>query len=177
MTKNESQSLPQKGPERIYQKLRELNISFGYLEHPPAPTAELAAMHWEGLEGGFCKNILFRNHKGRKHYLLIVQHDNKLAVRDVEARLKQGKLTFASEWRLEKYLGVKPGSISPLGLVFDDTHNVHVFLDEELKEYEKLFFHPNENTAAIIMTPHDLIRYIESCGNTWEFSNLKDSAV
>ena len=61
--------------------------------------------------------------------------------------LNRGKLTFASDQRLWKYLGVEPGSVSPFGLINDKEKHVHLFIDEKLSESNRLAFHPNINTA------------------------------
>ena len=43
-----------------------------------------------------------------------------------------GNLSFASEERLEKYLGLKQGSVSPFGLMNDTDHAVEFFIDKNL---------------------------------------------
>ena len=64
----------------------------------------------------------------------------QLNIKDLEKRLKQGKLTFASDQRLKKYLGVEPGSVSPFGLINDTEKHVHLFIDEKLNEFDRLHF-------------------------------------
>ena len=123
---------------------------------------------------GRCKNIFFRNHKGDRHYLVILEHLRKLNISDLEKRLKQGKLTFASDKRLMKYLGVEPGSVSPFGLINDSEHHVHLFIDEKLNEFEHLAFHPNVNTASLVITKTDFIRFLQNMGNPYEFIRLYD---
>ena len=106
------------GQEKVYETLKALGIEFDYVEHPEAPTIEIAKRYWSKLERStHCKNLFFRNHKGSKHYLVVFDCDHDLAIHDLEKRLKQGKLSFASEARMEKYLGLRPGSVSPFGLV------------------------------------------------------------
>lgn len=95
-------------------------------------------------------------------------------MRDLEQRLKQGKLSFASEKRLDSYLGLSPGSVSPFGIINDIDHHVHLFIDEKLKGFDKLSFHPNINTASLVILRSDLIRFIEYHGNTYEYINLYD---
>ena len=107
------------GQEKVYETLKALGIEFDYLEHPEAPTIEIARQYWKNLDSTHCKNLFFRNHKGNRHYLVIFHCDRNLAIHDLEQLLKQGKLSFASEKRMEKYLGLKPGSVSPFGLVND----------------------------------------------------------
>lgn len=158
------------GDPLVYKALDELGIPFEYFEHPPAPTIEIAVQYWKDIkETTHCKNLFFRNHKGNQHYLVIFDHRKNLGIHELEKYLKQGKLSFASEARMEKYLGLKPGSVSPFGLVHDIDHHVHLFLDQELDRQPKISFHPNDNRASLVIAYEDLLRYIKSRGNHYEF--------
>ncbi len=163
------------GDQKLYSILNELGISYEYHEHPPAPTIEIAVQYWKDIaETTQCKNLFFRNHKGNQHYLVIFDHRQTLGIHDLEKRLRQGKLSFASEQRMEKYLGLKPGSVSPLGLIHDVEHHVHLFLDENLKNLPKISFHPNENTASLVIGFPDFLKFLEAIGNSYEFLELYD---
>ncbi len=160
------------GDSHVYQTLEKLNIAFEYIEHPPAPTIEIAKQYWAGHDAQHCKNLFFRNHKGNRHYLVILDCEQNLAIHDIEKRLKQGKLTFASEQRMQKHLGLMPGSVSPFGLIYDATKNVHVFLDINLKKSKRISFHPNLNTASLIISFEDFLRYLDYVGNSFEFLEI-----
>jgi Ala-tRNA(Pro) deacylase len=163
-----------RGQEELYRLLRKLAIQFEYHEHPPVATIEDALIHWKDLDSGRCKNIFFRNHKGDRHYLIILEHLRQLNIHDLEKRLKQGKLTFASDQRLKKYLGVEPGSVSPFGLINDEAHHIHLFIDEKLNEFDRLSFHPNLNTASLVISKPDFLRFLDHTGNSYEFIRLYD---
>ncbi|HEY9123184.1 MAG TPA: prolyl-tRNA synthetase associated domain-containing protein [Bacteroidales bacterium] len=162
------------GPAELYQLLDQLQVSFDYYEHPAAPTIEEAKKYWADIEATHCKNLFFRNHKGDRHYLVVLHYQYKLNIHDLEKRLKQGKLTFASEQRMWKYLQVKPGSVSPLALFADTEKHVTVFFDEKLKEASKLSFHPCINTASLVIPMPHFMRFIEFCGNTHYFVSMYD---
>ncbi len=157
------------GDPRLYQTLKDLNIGFEYHEHSPAPTVEAALEHWEGIDSTHCKNLFFRNHKGNRHYLVILEHSNKLAIRDLEQMLKQGKLSLASDRRLEQWMGLTPGSVSPFGLINDTENHVYLFIDEKLRTAGRLSFHPNINTATIVISFADFIGFLDWSGNAYEF--------
>lgn len=159
---------------RVLDTLRELGIAYELHEHPPLPTIDEAVKYWKTMDATHCKNIFFRNHKGNRHYLVVIEHKQNLAIRDLEQRLKQGKLTFASPKRLQKYLGLEPGSVSPFGLINDTENHVHLFIDENLKQAEKISFHPNLNTASLILAFDDFMKYLDSTGNSYEFIKLYD---
>ena len=160
------------GDPRLYALLDELHISYEYIEHPPAPTIEIAKKYWAGHEAKHCKNLFFRNHKGNQHYLVLLDCDQNMDIHAIEKQLHQGKLSFASEQRLMKYLGVMPGSVTPFGLINDTEHHVHVFIDKKLQEAEKVSFHPCINTASLIIYRKDLIRFLEAMQNVYEWIEL-----
>jgi len=160
------------GDINVYKILKKLQIEFEYIEHPPVPTIEIAKLYWKNHDAQHCKNLFFRNHKGDKHYLFILNCDKNLAIHDIEKMLKQGKLSFASELRMEKYLGLKPGSVSIFGLINDPSNHVYVFIDETLKESKKISFHPNINTASLIISFNDFMKFLDYSGNKYEFIKL-----
>jgi len=163
-----------RGQTGLYELLQNLGIAFEYHEHPPVATIEDALTHWKDYDSGRCKNIFFRNHKGDRHYLVILEHTRQLDIHDLEKRLKQGKLSFASDQRLMKYLGVERGSVSPFGLINDTEKHVHLFIDEKLNDFDRLAFHPNLNTATIIVSKSDFLRFLDYTGNSYEFIKLYD---
>ena len=95
-------------------------------------------------------------------------------LRDLEQRLKQGKISFASPKRMDKYLGLSGGSVSIFGLINDHESHVHVFLDETLKSADKISFHPNDNTATLVISFEDFMKYLDAIGNPFEFIQLYD---
>ena len=161
-----------RGQKEVYQTLDNLGIKYSYHPHPAVPTVEEAMRYWEGMEATKCKNLFFRNHKGNRHYLVILEHRQNLAIKDLEQRLKQGKISFASEKRLARYLGLTPGSVTPFGLINDKENHVHVFLDETLRKSDSVSFHPNINTASIVIGFEDFLKYMNWVGNSYEFINL-----
>jgi Ala-tRNA(Pro) deacylase len=161
-----------RGDSLVYETLRKLDIPFEYYEHPEAPTVEIAMKYWEDLDAQHCKNLFFRNHKGNKHFLVILDCHYQLNIKDLEQRLKQGKLTFASPERMLRYLAIQPGSVSPFGLIHDNQHHVHLFLDIHLQKAHKISFHPNDNTASLVVSFDGFMKFLQNSGNSYEFLEL-----
>ena len=157
--------------------LEELNIPFEIHEHPPVPTVEEALPYWKDIDASHCKNLFFRNHKGNRHYLVILDHRRQLNIGDLEQKLKQGKISFASPERMERYLGLSAGSVSAFGIINDSENHVHLFIDEALQSAERISFHPNENNATLVISFPSFLRFLESSGNSYEFIALYDSDV
>ena len=156
----------------VLDRLIEWGIPYRIYEHPPLPTVEVALGYWKDIDAVHCKNLFFRNHKGDRHYLVIFECHQQLAIRDLEQRLRQGKLSFASPERMEKYLGTTPGSVSLLGLVNDTQKHVTLFLDKHLMSAEKLSFHPNDNTASLVIDNDSFRRFMELWGGEYEAIEL-----
>lgn len=152
--------------------LNDLNIPFDLYEHPPVPTVEEALPYWKDIDSAHCKNLFFRNHKGNRHYLVILDHRRQLNIRDLEQKLKQGKISFASPKRMERYLGLSAGSVSAFGIINDHDNHVHLFIDAALRSAERISFHPNENNATLVISFASFLRFLESSGNSYEFIAL-----
>jgi Ala-tRNA(Pro) deacylase len=159
---------------KVLQALKNLEIEYEIHEHPPVPTVEEALPYWGRIDATHCKNLFFRNHKGNRHYLVVLRHDRQLNIRDLEQRLKQGKISFASPQRMEKYLGLSGGSVSVFGLINDEENHTHLFLDAALQRAKKISFHPNENSATVVISFESFIKFLDWSGNSYEFIQLYD---
>lgn len=158
--------------QKVFDYLNQADIPYEWYEHPEAPIIEIARQYWRNDGSKHCKNLFFRNHKGNRHYLVVFDCDQQMAIHDLEHRLHQGKLSFASEQRMERYLGLRPGSVSPFGLINDTENHVHLFLDSTLKNQPSLSFHPNDNTATVVISREAFQRFLDICGNSYEYINL-----
>ena len=160
--------------DKVLEILDKLNIDYDIHEHPPVPTVEEALSYWNKIDATHCKNLFFSNHKGNRHYLVILRHDRLLNIRDLEQRLKQGKISFASPKRMEKYLGLSGGSVSVFGLINDSENHVHLFLDEALEKAKRITFHPNENTSTLVISRSSFLAFLQWSNNSYEFIKLYD---
>ncbi len=151
--------------QQVRDALSALAIPFERYEHPPVATATEADVHWAGIEAAHCKNLFLRNQKGTRHYLVIVKHQKRADLRAVADQIGDGKLSFASPERLMTHLGVTPGSVSPFGLINDETREVRVFLDRDLQGAERISFHPNINTVTFVLAFADFERFLATRKN------------
>ena len=138
---------PDERRQRVFGWLDARGIAYTWYEHPEAPTIEAARRYWRDDGSKHCKNLFFRNHKGNRHYLVCFDCERNLAIHDLEHRLRQGKLSFASEQRMERWLGLRPGSVSPFGRINDPARHVHLFLDASLQRLPAYSCHPNDKRS------------------------------
>lgn len=145
--------------------LEKENIPYEITEHEPVYTMD--DMVKEGLDklGTLCKNLFIRDAKGKRHFLILADNDTKVDLRELGTKLEAGKVSFASAERLEKYLGVTAGCVSPFGVLNDAEHCVTVVLDKKLEGKERLGVHPNEHSATVWISFASLLGAIEKIGN------------
>ena len=72
----------------------------------------------------------------------------KIDLKTLPEKINSKRLSFANENDLQEYLGLTPGSVTPLGIINDKGQKVTVVLDKELKN-NKVLIHPNRNTATV----------------------------
>lgn len=159
--------------KKVFEYLDRLEIGFECHEHPAVSTVEAAMQYCKGMgDVTHCKNLFLRNHKGDRHYLVILEWSKKLDIRSLGQKTGQGRLSFASPERMKTVLGLSPGSVSLFGVINDTGHAVHLILDKELYSVRKLSFHPNDNTASLVISNSGFRRFLEHCGNSYEFVEL-----
>jgi len=144
--------------------LKNENIPFEITEHEPVYTME--DMERVGLDklGTICKNLFIRDAKGKRHFLITADNDTQVNLKELGAKLDAGKVSFASAERLEKYLGVTAGCVSPFGVLNDTEHCVTVVLDKKLEGKERLGIHPNEHDATVWISYKSLYDMLSNLG-------------
>lgn len=158
--------------QAVYDALSNQSILYTVMEHPAVYT--MAEMDELGIteKGEVVKNLFVRNAKGKVHYLIILPKDKKADLKGIAAKLGSTALSFASEQRLEKHLGLTKGSVSPMGVINNAAHDVIVVFDKSLEREDKIGVHPNDNTATLWLRFEDLKRFVESCGNQVQVIDL-----
>lgn len=138
--------------------LDKLNINYDLKFHPPAHSIEECEeiVHTLG-EGVHCKNLFLCNRQETEFFLLLIRFDKKFKTAEVSKQIGKGRLSFAKDEYLEKYLHLKPGSVSPMGLIFDREHQVHLLIDKDLIQYDKIYFHPCVNTSSLLLKVKDFL--------------------
>lgn len=158
--------------KNIYEVLSELNIQYEKHDHPAVFTVEEASQYDRNVNAAKTKNLFLRNKKGNVHYLVVAESTRKIDLKMLAATLGESKLSFASPDRLMTYLRLTPGSVSPFGLFNNTDKTVRVIVDQELLHHPKIGFHPNINTATLVITTDDFRKFLEWTGNKILFAKL-----
>lgn len=156
-------------PEDVFGALDTLGIAHHTLVHEPLYTVEEARTVKYALEGAHTKNLFLRNKKGRM-FLLVLSHDQHIALKSLhqQMQLTGGQLSFASTERLGKYLGVVPGSVSPLAVINDHDKRVSVYIEQALLDHESIWLHPCRNTHSTRLSMTGLINALRAWDHTPE---------
>ena len=118
------------------------------------------------------KNLFLCDHKGARHFLVVLPKDKQADMKSIGGQLGCSRLSFASEERLERYLKLLKGSVSPLGILNDADNCVEVVFDKDLIGSKRLGVHPNDNTATVWMSFDALHGIVKRNGNTVHFIEL-----
>ncbi len=157
----------------IYQILHDLDISYEKYEHPAVFTVEDAEKYDRGINAGHSKNLFLRNKKGDQHYLVVVEASKRVDLKKLALLLNESKLSFASAERLMTYLGLTPGSVSPFGLINDTSKTVQVIVDNGLMQQTKQSYHPNRNTATLVIKREDFKKFLSWTKNPVMYKDLE----
>jgi len=155
----------------IYTFLDTNNIAYERFDHPAAFTCEQADAVCPQMPGASIKNLFVYDRKTDQHFLVVVGKEKQVDLKQLKFILDVSNLSFASEERLEKYLGVQPGSVTILGLINDTTHAVKVIFDTQLKD-KILQCHPLVNTATLTIPFEDIKKFLTLTGYDYEFIDI-----
>ena len=137
--------------EEIMARVRALGIPHEYYEHAPAHTMEdCLALPYAAPDVTFCKNLLLCNTPKTAFYLYVTVPDKPFRTGDVSKRLGSSRLSFAPAECLHDMLRLEPGSLSPLGLWFDEEKRIKLAFDKDVQKDGRIAFHPCDNTATVL---------------------------
>lgn len=142
---------------RSYDLLDGLNIEYQRTEHPPADTMDVCTQRAAVLNTRICKNLFLCNRQETAFYLLLMPADKQFKTSVVSSQLGVARLHFADETHMLRYLGLYPGSVSVLGLMYDTENHVRLLVDKEVAEQEEFACHPCINTVSLKFKTADLL--------------------
>lgn len=149
--------------DRLLAFLAEHGINHATVDHPAVFRVE------EGLElkaempGAHTKNLFLKDKKGRL-WLISARQDTVIDLKRAPSWIGSDRLSFGNEALLWETLGVRPGSVTALGLINDLERRVTFVLDQRLWEAEIVNFHPLTNAATAALSQPAFRRFLERIG-------------
>lgn len=105
------------------------------------------------------KNLFLQTRNKSHSFLLLISSEKQFKTAVLSKQIQTSRLSFGKDEDLFEFLGVKPGSITPVGLYFDKERKVSVLIDKDLLEEEYLAMHPLENNSLFKISKKDMIDY------------------
>jgi Ala-tRNA(Pro) deacylase len=148
----------------LSRRLDELGIATTTHRHAPVFTVAEAKARRGELPGGHCKSLFLRDKKGAM-WLVVTGEDTAIDLKALQPLLGSKRLSFGSAERLERVLGVSPGSVTPFAVINETAADVRVVLEKALLGEAVLNFHPLDNSATTAIPPAGLLAFLRACGH------------
>ncbi len=159
--------------ERCYAFLDSLNIEYFRVDHDRADTIEECENIEKTLGCKICKNLLLTNRQQTAIYLLAMPGKKPFKTKILSKQIGTARLSFATEEQMLRCLDITPGSVSVLGLMNDQNHEVKLLIDKDLLADEYFGCHPCINTSTLRIRTRDIIeKIIPSTEHSIEYVEL-----
>ena len=152
--------------QQIYDFLNNRNIWYEITEHKAVfNMEELKNIDLPYIERDG-KNLFVKDDKKRNYYLITVKGNKNVDFKEFKKKNNTRSLSFASQDDLMDIMNLRPGSVTPLGILNDKDLKVIFYLDKEFLDDKGLIgVHPNDNTATVWLKVEDLIGTVKEHGN------------
>lgn len=133
--------------DRLTAWLADNGVAHTTHDHPAVFRVEEGLDLKADLPGAHTKNLFLKDHKGRL-WLISARQDTIIDLKRAAGAMGSGRLSFGNEALMWETLGVRPGSVTALGLINDTDRRVTFVLDRRLWDAAVVNFHPLTNTAT-----------------------------
>ena len=117
------------------------------------------------------KNLFLRDDKKRQFFVVVADEHTNIDLKHLHKQLGSRRLSFASPEMLMDKLGLVQGSVTPFGILNDETREVTLVIDETLA-HQRFDAHPMVNTATMFIEMDDVLPLFEEHGNPVVFCDL-----
>ena len=149
--------------DRLLAWMGERGIDQTTHDHPAVFRVEEGLELKAAMPGAHTKNLFLKDKKGRL-WLVSARQDTAIDLKSLHRVIGADRLSFGNEALLYETLGVRPGSVTALGLINDADRRVTFVLDRRLAEAEIVNFHPLTNTATTCLTHAAFRRFLAEIG-------------
>lgn len=152
-------------PDDLFAYLESLGIKTETQHHPAVFTVEESKQLRGEIPGAHVKNLFIKDKKSNL-FLISAVENTKIDLKTIHEVIGgQGRVTFCSADTLREFLGVEPGSVTPLAVFNDKDCNVKVILDERLMAHDRINVHPLVNTMTTGLAKADLVTFLKATGH------------
>ena len=154
----------------LYALLDERGVSYEVYRHEAVYTVAEADKLVPKI-GQPTKNLFLRDDKKRAFFLVVAHEDTRVDLRHLHLQLGCRRLSFASTELLGERVGLEAGSVTPFGILNDESRQVTLVFDERLA-HRLINAHPLVNTATMFVELDDVLPLFVEHGNPVVFADL-----
>jgi Ala-tRNA(Pro) deacylase len=133
------------------------------VDHPAVFRVEEGQALKAAMPGAHTKNLFLKDKKARL-WLISARQDTVIDLKRADRWIGSARLSFGNEILLWETLGVRPGSVTALGLINDVDRRVTFVLDKALWDADVVNFHPLTNTATTALGQDEFRRFLKLIG-------------
>tara|TARA_B100001123_G_scaffold269041_1_gene299402 strand:+ start:15 stop:524 length:510 start_codon:yes stop_codon:yes gene_type:complete len=145
--------------KKLLTLIKEKGLDFKLYTHEPLYTVEESIKYRGTIDGAHSKNLFLKNKKNQ-FFLFSCIENTPINLKKISKSLTLGNISFANENYLSLYLGIKPGAVTPFGLLNDKENKVTFYFDSNFLKNQIVNFHPLTNTSTISMKSKDFIDFL-----------------
>ena len=131
----------------------------------------------EGLKDGANTKNLFLKNKKNKFFLISCLQDASINLKKLGLTNNMGNLSFANEEYLIRMLNVKPGAVTPFGLLNDINNLIDFYLDNKITKFKNVNFHPMINTSTLNLKTNDFLNFMSVNNKVVKIINFDTYAI
>ncbi len=139
--------------------LEKYNIKYEIYPHEAVFTVAESKKIKQKIPGLHTK-CLFLKDEYSHFYLICLSAEKRLNTNQLRKKFNLKELYFASPEELKSNLNLTPGSVSLFGMIY--SNSVFLIIDKDLWDAESVGFHPNINTATIVLNHENLEKFYNS---------------
>lgn len=133
--------------DRLLAWMAERGVAQTTRDHPAVFRVEEGLELKAAMPGAHTKNLFLKDKKSRL-WLISARQDTVIDLKAAPGVIGSDRLSFGNETLMWETLGVRPGSVTALGLINDTERRVGFVLDRRLWAADIVNFHPLTNTAT-----------------------------
>ncbi|MEG2014167.1 MAG: YbaK/EbsC family protein [Clostridia bacterium] len=150
------------GIQDVCKYLNSLGISYRLLRHEAVVTCEQSHEIIRVADCSSCKSLLVKDKKSDRYFMIVLRSDKRAEMRNFALVVGIAKFEFATEDKLREISGVERGSVSPFCYLNESCNIAPLMLDRDILTAKYVKFHPCDNTATLVLTVADFLKYLGS---------------
>ncbi len=143
----------------LLQYLKTHNITYTTHNHSAVFTVEQSRKIKQNIPGLSTKSLFLKD-EHNNYYLVCLPAEKRLSTKKLKMHWNKKELHFATPQELKQELNTTPGSVSLFAVIY--AKSTILIIDPEVWNASNVGFHPNINTATLVLTHKNLEKFYNS---------------